>query len=268
MTDQQRALQIFKTLRDRRVHLRELRGEKREEEAPPSAPVDPDPGVKSLEGFYAFAWPQLLESHSQVFQDLWVLYEMDGLKEGYFIEFGVANGTTLSNSFNLERRHGWTGIISEPNPTFHENIQRARSCQFTKKAIYSTTGLNLTFSCAERPMFSRLEAPGVETTAAHEIEVADSFDVETISLNDAMDEFDAPDVVDYVSVDTEGTEQDIIEAFDFGKRLVRAFTIEHNYTDMREKIFDLMSAHGYHRRFPEISRFDDCYIHESVLTGG
>lgn len=267
MNDSQRALQIFKSLRDRRQLLREARDEKREivDDAPP--PEDPDPSVKSIDGFYAFAWPQVLMSHSQVFQDLWMLYELGRPESGYFVEFGVGNGTTMSNSFMLERRLGWTGIVSEPNPAFHKRIGEARVCGFTAKAVYAETGLRLTFSCAERPMFSRLEAPGMDGTAAHDIEVEQSFDVETISLNDLLTEFEAPEVVDYVSIDTEGTELDIIQAFDFSRHRVRAFTIEHNYTDAREKILDLMAANGYRRRFPELSRFDDWYLHESVLEG-
>ena len=265
MSDSKRAMEIHKSLRDRRLLLRDLRLAKQEEENPPEPPVDPDPSVKSLEGFYAFAWPDILLSHSQIFQDLWVLYELGRPEEGYFVEFGVANGTTMSNSFMMERRLGWTGIISEPNPGFHKRIGEARVCHFTPKAVYKETGLTLTFSCAERPMFSRLESPGA--SMAHEIDVSDSFDVETISLNDLLDAYDAPDVIDYVSIDTEGTELEILESFDFSKRLVRAFTVEHNHTDMREKIFDLMTAQGYERRFELLSRFDDWYIHRSVLEG-
>lgn len=263
MNDQHKALQIFKSLRDRRTWLRELRGRKEEEPAGIEAPVDPDPSVKSLDGFYAFAWPDVLLSHSQVFQDLWVLYELGRPESGYFIEFGVANGTTMSNSFMMERRLGWTGIVSEPNPTFHKRIGEARTCHFTAKAVYAETGLTLSFACAERPMFSRLEAPGA--AEAHEIEVAESFDVETISLNDLISEFEAPEVIDYISIDTEGTELDILKAFDFSQRRVRAVTVEHNYTEMREELYALMTAQGFVRRFPELSRFDDWYLHESVL---
>lgn len=267
MNEQQRSLMVFKDLRDRRKHLRELRGRKEAEAAPPPAPQDPNPGEKTIEGFHAFAWPLVLQSHSQVFQDLWVLYELGMPKTGYFVEFGAANGMTMSNSFMMERRLGWQGIISEPNPGFHDSIARARKCHFSPKAVYSETGQVIEFSCAERPMFSRLEAPGTEETATHAIEVQSTVRVETISLNDLLDAFDAPAVIDYLSVDTEGTELDILRAFDFSRRRVRALTVEHNFTSMREALYDILTAQGYRRRFAGLSRFDDWYLHESVISG-
>src|SRR5205085_2122194 len=84
-------------------------------------------------------------------------------------------------------------------------------------------------------------------------------EVQTISLNDLLAEAAAPARIDYLSVDTEGTEYEILSAFDFERWDVRAITVEHNGTAAREKIHDLLSAHGYRRQWPHLSRFDDWY---------
>ena len=88
--------------------------------------------------------------------------------------------------------------------------------------------------------------------------------VQTISLNDLLDQHGAPDEIDYMSVDTEGSELEILKAFDFDRRLIRLFTIEHNFTPLRQEIHELMTAKGYVRRFPEYTRFDDWYVHRSL----
>lgn len=256
---------IFRDLRDRRKHLRELRRTGQPLPDATDAPVDPMPGEKTVDGFHAFAWPRVQDSSAQVFQDLWVLYELGLPESGYFVEFGAADGRTFSNSYMLEREMGWSGILSEPFPHFHPKIEKFRKCHFTPKAVYAESGRTLEFSGAERPMFSRLEAPGIDATAAHDIEVTDRFPVETISLDDLLDEFAAPDVIDYISVDTEGTELDILRAFDFSRRHVRAFTVEHNHTSMRDDLHALFTAQGYVRHFPYLSRFDDWYVHQSEL---
>ncbi|MEM1163471.1 MAG: FkbM family methyltransferase, partial [Pseudomonadota bacterium] len=72
------------------------------------------------------------------------------------------------------------------------------------------------------------------------------------------------DEIDYMSVDTEGSELEILQAFDFKRRYVKLFTIEHNFTPLREQIHSLMTANDYVRRFPEYTRFDDWYIHRSL----
>ena len=84
--------------------------------------------------------------------------------------------------------------------------------------------------------------------------------VPTISLQDLLRRHGAPRVIDYMSIDTEGSEYDILAAFDFGAWDVRTFSIEHNRKPQRALIADLLARHGYVRRFPELSQFDDWYV--------
>lgn len=63
-----------------------------------------------------------------------------------------------------------------------------------------------------------------------------------------------------MSIDTEGSEFDILDAFDFQKWRVGTFCIEHNYAPQRAQIHDLLTRQGYQRVLPEISRFDDWYV--------
>ncbi len=154
------------------------------------------------------------------FQDLWVLYELGAAHAGYFVEFGAASGSALSNSYILEHDFGWTGAIAEPNPVFHEHIARKRKCYFSPKEVHPISGARLSFQCAARPMFSRLVQPGSGTTDEAELEVNETIDVETISLDDLLDVAGAPETIDYLTVDTEGSEFDILPAFDFTRRRI------------------------------------------------
>ncbi|HEX7947688.1 MAG TPA: FkbM family methyltransferase, partial [Phenylobacterium sp.] len=70
----------------------------------------------------------------------------------------------------------------------------------------------------------------------------------------------APRRIDYLSLDTEGSELDILAAFDFDAWDVRLITVEHNHTDRREAVFDLLTGKGYARKFESLSRVDDWYV--------
>ena len=87
------------------------------------------------------------------------------------------------------------------------------------------------------------------------------YQVETISLSDVLRKYNAPKIIDYLSIDTEGTEFEILNAFDFSEYSFNVITVEHNFTSNREKIFDLLSRNGYRQVFQEISLFDDWYVH-------
>lgn len=81
----------------------------------------------------------------------------------------------------------------------------------------------------------------------------------TISLNDLLGSYDAPSEIDFVSIDTEGSEPEILAGFDFDRYRVQLFAIEHNYTPAQQVIDDLMKSKGYERVYQEWSRFDAWY---------
>ena len=84
--------------------------------------------------------------------------------------------------------------------------------------------------------------------------------VETISLLDMLDKFDAPRHIDYLSIDTEGSEYEILRDFDFDKYKFSVITCEHNQTETRDRIYDLLTGKGYVRKMEDLSQQDDWYV--------
>jgi hypothetical protein len=83
--------------------------------------------------------------------------------------------------------------------------------------------------------------------------------VETISLNDLLSSNGAPNCIDYFSVDTEGSEFKILQAFDFQKYDVKMIIVEHNLTKNREAICALLESQGFSRVFERFSMWNDWY---------
>jgi len=79
-----------------------------------------------------------------------------------------------------------------------------------------------------------------------------------------LKKYNAPKEIDYLSVDTEGSELDILSAFDFNEYRFNCITIEHNFTENREKLKLLLEQNGYKRIFEHLSKWDDWYIAESL----
>jgi hypothetical protein len=63
-----------------------------------------------------------------------------------------------------------------------------------------------------------------------------------------------------LSVDTEGSEYEILKTFDFNKFSFGIITVEHNYTLQRELIFELLTNNGYKRKYENVSEFEDWYV--------
>lgn len=201
-------------------------------------------------------------SQSQLNQDLFVLSELGWKRDGFFVEFGATDGKTLSNSWLLEKEFGWTGILSEPARTWREALGASgRAAKIDYDCVWSRTGETLHFTETDWAELSTISQ--FTGSDSHKRDKAKGYDVATVSLNDLLMRHGAPDVMDYLSIDTEGSEFEILQNLDFAKYRFRCITCEHNRQPVRDDIHRLLSSHGYRRKFEEISDFDDWYVHEA-----
>lgn len=71
------------------------------------------------------------------------------------------------------------------------------------------------------------------------------YQVKTISLNDLLDKYNCPEHIDYMSMDIEGSEYNVLSTYDFS-RTFGILSIEHR--NDKELIYELMNKHGYEPR--------------------
>lgn len=210
--------------------------------------------------FLEFIVSNRWRSKSQISQDLFVLYFTQQKKDGYFIEIGACDGKHLSNTFALEKK-GWTGIICEPSRFWHQKMKN-RKCVLSKKAVFSESGKKLMFN--EVPKYPELSGCNDYLENDNNSKLRKdftSYEVETISLNDLIKKHLDNKQIDYISIDTEGSEFEILKDFDFKKHQVEIFTIEHNFLEgKRDKIFKIMTENDYKRVFETLSHWDDWYV--------
>lgn len=201
-------------------------------------------------------------SRSQNFQDVWVLHETGFERGGYFVEVGAYDGIVHSNTYLLERAFGWSGLLAEPNPTQHACIRSNRKAELVTKCVTESSGKTMQFWATEVASLSSLAGHALNDSNAEErARRHTSIDVESISLNDLLQEAGAPADIGYISIDTEGNEPDILAAFDFDKWRPRCLTIEHNYVN-QAVVDSIVLKQGYQRRFPEVSQWDAWYVRD------
>ena len=214
--------------------------------------------------FLAYCRDNLAKSKSQSFQDLFVQYALDDRGGGFFVEFGATDGVDLSNSWMLEHHFHWTGILAEPARCWRDSLRSNRNCIVDPRCVWDTSGEMLEFNEVEEAAFSTVHAYSNRDSHAGRRVAGTTYSVESVSLNDLLEQHAAPRHIDYLSLDTEGSEWRILAAFDFRRYQVDVITVEHNYTADRDRIHSLLKEKGFIRKFEIYSLHDDWYVREDL----
>ena len=226
-----------------------------------------DRSRKDLDFIYSFEsdhYKNLLvllkASRSQLRQDLFVLAESNYKENGYFVEFGAANGIHFSNTYLLAREFSWYGILAEPAKVWKgELVENRPEALIETLCVWKESDVSITFHETENPELSTLEAYRDTGWLQEARSRGKKYEVKTISLIDLLRKYAAPRYIDYLSIDTEGSEYEILCSFDFEEYSFGIITVEHNFSLQREKVYNLLTEKGYRRKFENISSFDDWY---------
>jgi FkbM family methyltransferase len=165
---------------------------------------------------------------SQFLQDCFVDTLFKNKTNGVFIEIGVGEGKRISNTYFLEKQRNWEGLLCEPSLRYHESIQGFRTANLVKNAVTNVAG--------EKIRFAEVIGDGEHSTILQYLE-ADGhirkeykeYDVTTTTLKDVL-KSNLPDkkVIDYISIDTEGSELGVLQGIDFGEITIQCISVEHN----------------------------------------
>lgn len=207
-------------------------------------------------------YSDILNSTSQLGADLLAL-ALTGKSRGVFVEFGACDGKTLSNSYLLEKYHGWQGVLSEPSTVWHEQLYKNRKCKIETKCVGERSGEQVRFSEVERPEFS-----GLSSLSSNKDEKSDVIKislVETISLNELLKNSISHKFINYLSVDTEGGEYKILSSLNWNTWSFDFVSVEHNYSDEERHLETLFIEKGYTRVLDDISDFDAWFLRNDLF---
>jgi FkbM family methyltransferase len=180
------------------------------------------------------------EFKSQFNQDKNVLEVYNNKHNGFFVEVGAYDGIESSNTYVLEKLYGWSGICIECNPRYYTSLCNVRNCFKSNNAVYNSNDKVMGF------YDSGGYAGLVETNNHKHITSDPIINVTTKTLTTILDEFNAPSFIEYLSLDTEGSEYEILKSHNFEKYKFGYICVEHNsIIKNRIAIRELLENKGY-----------------------
>ena len=205
---------------------------------------------------------------SQLGQDLLVDEYLSRKRNGVFIDVGAYDGITFSNTLMLERERGWTGICIEPLPDIYAELKRNRRCICVQACIGNREECEVEFLAVQSEAARTRMLSGVlsEYTPTHLARVDQELDefggtkgvitVPMRHLHAVLHEHGIGNV-DYLSIDTEGSELLILRSTILSAIGNPCITVENNYDD--PAIDAVMRSQGY--RLHTTIAWDRFYVH-------
>ena len=158
---------------------------------------------------------------------------------GYFVELGANDGVTYSNTRHLETRRGWTGVLIEPTPNNFLLCRQNRSddvqvfCNACVSFDYPEKYVEMIYAGLMSVSIG-LESD-VEDAKAH----ADSaqpflsgqhpmyrFGALARPLNDILVEAKSPALMDFLSLDVEGAEIEVLKGINHNQFRFKYLCVE------------------------------------------
>ena len=167
------------------------------------------------------------------------LFDLIGQRQGgYFIEIGAYDGIKQSNTKYLEAFQNWTGLLIEPNPEKVTlcRLSRKRTTKVVQAACvpYGFSKSKVTFESLETMSFSRELSLNVDDYDSHEASARRhlgfsekrEFSAKSSPLGEILKFVNAPEEIDFLSLDVEGAEIDVLQGLDLRKFRISFMLIE------------------------------------------
>jgi FkbM family methyltransferase len=201
-----------------------------------------------------------MKYYSQIKQDKWVIDYFGEDYKGFFIEIGSNDGIRFSNTFALENL-GWKGICVEASSEYVEILEKNRpNSQCLLLAISDYDGM---CDFRNQGLFGKIQNSQGTT--------------ECMTMKNLLKITSSPFLIDYVSIDVEGSEMEVLKGFPFDEYTMKLLTIEHNAyaygPKLKDDIFNYLTLKNY-VRIGEIANDpiricsmgqEDWYIHKDFL---
>jgi FkbM family methyltransferase len=206
---------------------------------------------------------------------------------GFFVDVGAFDGELGSNTSFFEKRLGWSGIAFEPNPPAFAALRRTRTCQAIQACAYNRDGEVSFLALSEKAASRRTEEllrpanfsslaldphhgavmlsgirehidnmPRVEQVRElwdldQAVVTVPCYRIDTVLANSGVR------TVDYLSIDVEGAELQVLEGIDFGKIQVNVIGVERSqcFPDVYRLLTD--AGFDYHG----LLFFDEIFVH-------
>ena len=201
---------------------------------------------------YSLIFMKMGHIHSQLGQEAFVVGVTNGATALKYLEIGAFDPQLLSNTATLRDSFGWTGLSVDPNPEVLEKFRFAKL-----EPMFLNVGV------AGKDVSAILIQDGAlsYTQPVLDVGIQNSKTIQLVSIKKILEKFSS---IDYLSIDIEGGELDVLTEFPFERIKPTIITVEHNFREVDIlNIRELLCSKGYRQFLPNRTDFESWFILEN-----
>ncbi len=181
-------------------------------------------------------------SYSQLNEDL-IIDAILRKEQGFYIDIGAHNPLSLSNTKRFYDK-GWHGINIEPNPALIANFNESRPRDINLNIGVGVARSKLTFYELTYPTLSSFDKDAaLHNAKKHHVKIEKEYEVEVIPLREICQQHAKDNLIDFLSIDTEGYEMEVLTSNNWERYRPTLIIIEPGQNN--NEIYDYLVGQSY-----------------------
>lgn len=174
-------------------------------------------------------------------------------KNGFFVDVGAHNGIDINNTLYFEKYNNWTGINIEPlENVYNELVKNRNNCINKNCAISNYTGI-VDFICNNgytemlsgiKEHYDKRHLQRLNYENSIKGSTTKIIKVKSEKLENILEDNNVKHI-NYLSIDVEGGEYEVIKSINFDKVFIDVIGFEDNYSDNSKIILEYLQNKGF-----------------------
>ncbi len=194
-------------------------------------------------------------SYAQDGEDMVLRSLMEDYPKGYrgvFIDVGAHHPVRFSNTYYFYHK-GWRGINIDAMPGSMKWFKRLRPGDINLECGVSREKTNLTFYCFDEPALNTFSKDiAIERQSHTRYRIVEEVEVPVLPLSDILDRYLKKNKIDFLSIDVEGLDLDVLQSNDWSRYRPDYILVEDNEMELNDlgksKVFTFLTENGYQIR--------------------
>jgi FkbM family methyltransferase len=190
------------------------------------------------------------KSYSQEGEDMILRRLLEKNKNGFYVDVGAHHPQRFSNTYYFYKK-GWRGINLDAMPGSMKHFEKIRKKDINLEIPVSKSGNTQTYFMFNEPALNGFSMRLSESRDGNRnYRIIDKKEIKTYTLEDILDTY-LPDSqeIDFLSVDVEGLDLDVLESNNWEKYRPRFVVVEILHDSLEEvissEIYRFLSEAGY-----------------------